>query len=74
MAGVLLMGMLGAGSLLALCLAVIWVAGRLFPYERRSGSALARITLQRRYAAGQISEAEYLRALRTLDQDERLPA
>jgi hypothetical protein len=29
-------------------------------------------TLQRRYAAGEISQAEYLRALHTLNGDQRL--
>jgi uncharacterized membrane protein len=72
MAGMLLMGILGIGLLLALLLTVIWIAGRLFPFERRSASALTRVTLQRRYAAGEISEAEYLRALQALDHSDRL--
>jgi uncharacterized membrane protein len=72
MADMLLMGVLGAGVLLALALALIWVVGRLFPNERRTEEDIVRATLQRRYALGEISQAEYLQALHTLDYDERL--
>ncbi|HEX8730798.1 MAG TPA: hypothetical protein VF725_01950 [Ktedonobacterales bacterium] len=72
MAGMLLMGVLVTGSLVALVLALIWLAGRLFPHERRTDDEAARATLRRRYAAGQITEAEYLRALHALGHDERL--
>lgn len=72
MAGMLLMGVLRTGVLLALVLALIWVAGRLFPTERRTDEDVVRVTLERRYASGEISQAEYLQALHTLDYDGRL--
>jgi uncharacterized membrane protein len=71
MAGMLLMGLIGTGLLLALVLALIWAVGRLFPAERRPERDVVHGTLRRRYAAGEISEAEYLQALHALDGDTR---
>lgn len=52
-----------------LALLLIWGVRRLFPHERRSDEEVAREVLGRRYAAGEITEAEYLRALNTLQYD-----
>lgn len=52
-----------------LALLLIWGVRRLFPHERRSDKDVAREVLGRRYAAGEITEAEYLRALNTLQYD-----
>lgn len=51
-------------ALVALALVVI---RRFFPRDRRSAAAVARTVLLRRYAAGEISEAEYRQALKTLN-------
>ena len=51
------------GTLVAL---VIWAVLALFPRERRSDGDTAREVLKRRYAAGEISEAEYQQALKAL--------
>jgi uncharacterized membrane protein len=72
MAGMLLMGLVGTGLLLAVVLAAIWAVGRLFPAERRPERDVVHATLRRRYAAGEISEAEYVQALHVLDGDQRL--
>ncbi len=70
MAGMFLMGAFWVAFLLALVLVVAWIAGRLFPVERRAEADVVRATLQRRYATGEISEAEYLQALHILGRDE----
>jgi uncharacterized membrane protein len=72
MAGMLLMGLVGTGLLLALILALIWAVGRLFPAERHPERDVIHATLRRRYTTGEISEAEYLQALHALDGDPRL--
>lgn len=72
MAGMLLMGAVWVAFLLALVFALVWVAGRLFPVERRTEADVVRATLQRRYASGDISEAEYLQTLHALGRDEYL--
>lgn len=61
--GMLLMALLW----IALVAALVWGVGRLFPRERRSSRDLARDVVARRYAAGEISEAEYYQALRALE-------
>ena len=63
--GMLVMALLWVGLLVLL----IWGLGRLFPRERKAASDVAREVVERRYAAGQITEAEYLQALRTLGAD-----
>jgi uncharacterized membrane protein len=62
---VLMMGPVWIG----LALLLIWCVRRLFPVDRRSAEEVAREVLGRRYAAGEITEAEYLRALDTLRYD-----
>jgi putative membrane protein len=62
MAGMLVMVLVWAG----LVLLVIWGAGQLFPRERRNDEEVAREALGRRFAAGEISDAEYQQALRSL--------
>lgn len=60
-------GMLVAAfAWVGLALLVIWGAGQLFPRERRSDEEVAREVLGRRFAAGEISDAEYQQALRSL--------
>lgn len=54
-----------------LIVAMIWAIGRLFPRERRPVSLVTRESLARRYAMGQLSEAEYLQAMSALDYEER---
>ncbi len=44
----------------------IWAVRSYFPRDRRSDTDIAREVLRRRYAAGEISEAEYLRATQLL--------
>lgn len=44
----------------------IWVVRRFVPRDQRSDQEIARDMLQRRYAAGEISDAEYQQALKTL--------
>lgn len=63
--GMLLMALLWVG-LLAL---LIWGLRRLFPRERKTERDVAREVIERRYAAGQITEAEYLQAMRALGAD-----
>ncbi len=55
---------------IGLIVAVIWAIGRLFPRERRSVNLVRRESLARRYALGEITEAEYLRAMSALDYEE----
>lgn len=62
MAGMLVMVLIWVG----LALLVIWGIGQLFPRERRSDDEVARETLGRRFAAGEISDAEYQQSLRRL--------
>lgn len=45
---------------------LIWGVTHFFPYERRTDNEVAREALGRRYAAGELTKAEYLRALHTL--------
>lgn len=68
----------GAGMVAMLVMALIWVglvllliwgAVRFFPHERRSDDEIAREVIGRRYAAGEMTEAEYLNALRTLKHE-----
>jgi uncharacterized membrane protein len=65
MAGMLAMVLVWVG----LTLLLIWAVSRLFPRERRSDEDLAREVLGRRYAAGEMTEAEYLMALHTLGHE-----
>ena len=62
---VLVMALVWSGLVLLL----IWGIRHLFPHERRSAEAAASEILARRYAAGELTEAEYLRALNTLRYD-----
>lgn len=48
---------------------LIWGVTHSIPYERRTDNEVAREALGRRYAAGELTEAEYLRALHTLRCD-----
>lgn len=63
--GMLLMALVWIGPVLLL----IWGVGRLFPRERRADRDVAREVVGQRYAAGEISEAEYRQAMRTLGAD-----
>ena len=64
--------LLGMGMMvlfwIAIILLVIWVVRSLFPREMRSGHDQALETLQQRYAAGEISAAEYEQARARLEQ------
>ena len=51
----------------AIILLVIWAVRSLFPRERRSERNQALETLQQRYAAGEISAAEYEQARARLE-------
>lgn len=51
---------------IALIILAVWAMTRLFPRDRRSDHNAAVDLLRRRYAAGEISAAEYEQALRTL--------
>ena len=62
---VLMMALVWSGLIVLL----IWGIGLLFPHERRSAEVVASEMLARRYAAGELTEAEYLRALNTLRYD-----
>ncbi len=68
-------GVGGAGSVTCLVMALGWVGlllfllwgiGHLFPRERRADRDVARDVVQRRYAAGELSVAEYQQAMRAL--------
>ncbi len=65
-------GVMGLGMVLmvlvwvALTALVIWALVRLFPRDRRSDHDAAVEMVQRRYAAGEITAAEYEQALRAL--------
>lgn len=63
--GMLLMALFWIGLIVLL----IWGVSRLFPRERRTDRAIAREVIARRYAAGDITEAEYYQAMRTLGSD-----
>lgn len=64
--------LLGMGMMVlfwvALILLVIWVVRSLFPRQARSGYDQALQTLQRRYAEGSISAAEYEQARARLEE------
>lgn len=72
MAGMFLMGAFWLAFLLALVLVMGWFTGRLFTVEHRTEADVVRTALERRYASGEISEAEYLQALHALGRDEYL--
>ncbi|HEX8034340.1 MAG TPA: SHOCT domain-containing protein [Ktedonobacterales bacterium] len=44
----------------------VWAVRSFFPRDRRSDTDIAQDVLRRRYAAGEISEAEYQQATKTL--------
>lgn len=44
----------------------VWAIRSFFPRSRGSDTDVARDVLQRRYVAGEISEAEYQQAIKTL--------
>lgn len=64
------MGVLAWASMLllwgGLIVLAVWAIRSFVPRDRRSDREIARDMLQRRYAAGEISEAEYQQALKTL--------
>jgi uncharacterized membrane protein len=53
--------------MVALILLVVWAVRALFPTPRRDERGTVLAVLQRRYAAGEISAAEYEQARRLLD-------
>ncbi len=53
---------------IAIILLVIWVVRSLFPHQVNSGHDRAMETLRQRYAAGEISAAEYEQARARLEQ------
>jgi len=65
MLGMLVMALFWVGLV---CL-LIWGVRSFFPHERRSDEDLAREVIERRYAVGEMSEAEYQQALNTLEND-----
>jgi uncharacterized membrane protein len=69
------MGLFGGVMMLlfwaATILLVVWVIRSVFPRQRQSEHEGAVEILKRRYVAGEISQAEYEQALKTLGQDER---
>jgi uncharacterized membrane protein len=54
---------------LGVILLTVWIVRTVVGRDRRSEADIAKDVLRRRYAAGEISEAEYQRAVRTLDTD-----
>ena len=64
--------LLGMGMMvlfwIAMILLVIWVVRSLFPHQIRSGSDQAVEILRQRYAAGEISAAEYEQARARLER------
>ena len=64
------MSVLGWSTMLLFWIGVIlltvWVVRSVVGRDRRSEADIAKEALRRRYAAGEISEAEYQQALRTL--------
>ncbi|HZC04503.1 MAG TPA: hypothetical protein VE338_02600 [Ktedonobacterales bacterium] len=54
---------------IGLVVVLVWGVGRLFPRERRSAGVVAREAIRHRYASGEITEAEYLQAMRALASD-----
>ena len=60
------MALMMALAWIGLIVLLIWGIRHLFPHERRSDEVVASEMLARRYAAGELTEAEYLRALNTL--------
>jgi uncharacterized membrane protein len=67
------MGLLGWSTMLLFWLGVILLTvsavRRFFPQNHRSEADIAREMLRRRYAAGEISDAEYQQAVKTLGLD-----
>lgn len=65
-------GVMGLGMVLitvfwvSLIVLVVWAVSRLFQQNRRNDRDSAIEVLRRRYAAGEISEAEYQQAVKTL--------
>ena len=60
--GLLVMALFWIGLILLL----VWGVSRFFPREHRNDRDVAADVLRRRYAAGEISEAEYLQAMEIL--------
>jgi uncharacterized membrane protein len=65
-------GTMGLGAVLMLLVwvglfaLIVWAVVRLFSRDRRDDAEAARETLRRRYAAGEISVAEYEQARRAI--------
>lgn len=53
----------------AVVLLVVWAVRALFPSQQRDEGDPALELLRRRYAAGEVTEAEYMQARRTLTVD-----
>jgi uncharacterized membrane protein len=64
------MSLLGWSTMLLFWIGVIlltvWIVRSMVGRDRRSEADITKDVLRRRYAAGEISEAEYQQALRTL--------
>jgi putative membrane protein len=69
------MGLFGGVMMLlfwaAIILLVVWAVRSVFPSQRQSEHESAVEILKRRYAAGEISQAEYEQAFKALGEDER---
>jgi len=59
--------------IVAFIVLIVWAVRALFPTPRRDERGTTLAVLQRRYAAGEISEAEYERARRVLAGTEVAP-
>jgi uncharacterized membrane protein len=66
-------GLLMLVAWVAVILLAVWAVRAFFPSQRHDASETAMTVLQRRYAAGEISEAEYERARRVLGGADATP-
>lgn len=66
-------GLLMLVAWVALILLVVWLVRAFFPTQRHDERETALAIIQRRYAAGEISAAEYERARRVLGGTEAAP-
>jgi uncharacterized membrane protein len=67
------MGLLGGSTMLLFWIGVIlltvWIVRSVVGRDRRSDADTAKDVLRRRYAAGEISDAEYQQAVKSLGTD-----
>ena len=67
------MSLLGWSTMLlfwtGVILLTVWIVRSFVQRDHRSDAGIAKDVLRRRYAAGEISEAEYQQAVRTLGTD-----